>query len=105
MEKSDSQKSVITKIERYAIDSKIDEDQNLKIDIDHYLSIIDFLNLKLLFFENLIFIILEILEKESENILGYCDFELDGRFCNVRVSESIIGNFICDIMKKVVENF
>lgn len=38
LEKLSSKKPIVTKIERYFVDSKIEEDSHLKKSIDHYIS-------------------------------------------------------------------
>ena len=38
LEKLDNKKSIVSKIERFCIDSKLEEDPDLKIKIDHYVS-------------------------------------------------------------------
>ena len=44
---------------------------------------------------------LEIIQIELETVLGDVEFDLEGRFNHVRIKESNIGNFVCDLMKEV----
>ncbi|CAF0939692.1 unnamed protein product [Brachionus calyciflorus] len=69
--------STVQKIEKYVIDSKIEENIEIKTIVDSYL---------------------ENINKELEQILGYMNTELEGRFSYIRTQETNLGNFITDIM-------
>ncbi|RNA30440.1 trifunctional nucleotide phosphoesterase -like [Brachionus plicatilis] len=71
----------VNKIEKYIIDSKIEENLEIKSIIDSYL---------------------ENVNKELDQTLGQMNVELEGRFSYVRTQETNLGNFITDIMLEAV---
>ena len=75
-------KSCVTKIERYVVDSKVPEDDDMKSVVEYYLNQGD---------------------KDLDRVLGNINSDLDGRFTVVRSSESNLGNFVCDIILEVVK--
>ncbi|CAF0987732.1 unnamed protein product [Brachionus calyciflorus] len=74
-------RSTITKIERYVIDSRVPEDDDLKSVVNFYLS------------QG---------EKDLDRVLGNINSDLDGRFSIIRSCESNLGNFVCDIVLQSV---
>ncbi len=71
---------LVTKIQHYIIDSKIEENQDIAEIVHGFMK------------ESV---------KELDKILGYINCDLDGRFTTVRLKESNLGNFICDIVLEV----
>lgn len=69
--------SKIVKIEKYQIDSSVEENQEIKDLVESYT---------------------KDLNAELEVVLGYMNVELEGRFSYVRTQETNLGNFISDIL-------
>lgn len=99
--KKSNNNSCVTKIERYVIDSKIPEDEDLKSVVQFYLSKHGQKYFSKIFCLFLQFICLDQGEKDLERVLGHINSDLDGRFSLVRSAESNLGNFICDIVLQV----
>jgi len=72
-------RAIVTKAERVVIDSTIAEDPACKAIVETY--------------QNL-------LGTSMEKILGYSSVDLDARFSAIRTSETNIGNFIADVLRR-----
>ena len=75
--KTSGDKLKVTSIERYIVDSKVKENEEIKA------STADFLSQG---------------EKGLDVVLGNMNADLDGRFVTVRSMESNIGSYICDLI-------
>ncbi|KAG1650224.1 Trifunctional nucleotide phosphoesterase protein YfkN [Nymphon striatum] len=64
-------------IEEVNITGKYEENEELKEKLEKYMDVV---------------------EGRLDDVLGYFSTELDGRFSNIRTSETNLGNFVCDIM-------
>lgn len=80
--RDDEKRLHVNKIDKYMITAEIDEKPEVKAVVDSYV---------------------EECNKGQEDVLGYMNSELDGRFPFVRTSETNLGNFVCDILLANVE--
>ncbi len=75
--RNDVSKLKVRSIERFVVDSKVEEDSEMKKTCEEYL---------------------EMGEKGLDVVLGKINTDLDGRFVTVRSMESNIGSYICDLI-------
>ena len=76
--------SQVNKIERFEINSRVPEDAGLVQVVKYYM---------------------EQGEEGLDRVLGFMNIDLDGRFSIVRSRESNLGNFICDIILEVCNQY
>lgn len=77
-------KGSVNKIEKYSIDSSIEENSEIKELVEFYM---------------------KDLNEELDVALGYMNVELEGRFSYVRTQETNLGNFITDILLAAVSEY